>query len=430
MLHLRTLTVGVALLVVLAIPAIAIGDDSASISTSPPLPFPNLPDSSQVAGESLVSGTVSTTSGDSPSSGGVVFALAWPDESVLADMSPGDTINLEPVAQTDIAPDGSFSLRASDQVDLSSFSSGSESSVNFDLVSIVDGSVTVSSFSRELDANSELGGSAPDISVTQASTEQADDSGLGEAAPETSLVGARRLLAATLRARASASGSDVCGINLTCRVRLVRNMPARLALVGETYNDVAISSRFKFLKSAVSQLGVGFSYNNVFGRWSASGTASDSTRVGASWGWTKQKSNTMFYKEVQYRKYVYETWHFFKPHWRAVGYEVRPWRDTGGFSTRTATSVFSTSQCANITGDVWPFVWDRNQNNLRTFGGGMNLAGLIGIDLSAQTGASQEASVHYRFRRPGRVCGDDSVPADSGRVRSLDGLGSDWFPEL
>ncbi len=425
MLSLRTFVFGCALLAVLATPTVAVSDDGASTPSDAPLPFSTLPDSNDVNGQNLVSGEVPATSEGSSSAGGVVFALAWPGESALADMSPGDVINLEPVAQTNIASDGSFSLRVNDQVDLSSSVSDSDPSANFDLVSIVDGHLTVSSFSRELSGDSELQGAAPQISVAPESSGSASsDSGLDGTLPQMiSAARVRSALTATPQAQETPSGSSLCGLNIACRVRLVGTLPARLARVGETYNDVAISSQFHFLKSAVSQLGVGFSYNNAFGQWWAGGTASDSARVGASWRWTRPNSNTVYYKEVQYRKYVYETWHLTKPHWRAVAYEARPWRDTGGFATRTTSSVFSAQQCANISGEVWPVVWLRDQNNLITYGGGMNLAGLIGINLSAQTGASAEASLRYRFRRPGRVCGDDSMPTDSGRVRSLDGLG-------
>src|SRR5207244_2774676 len=97
-----------------------------------------------------------------------------------------------------------------------------------------------------------------------------------------------------------------------------------------------------------------------------------------------------------------------------VGDEVRPYALTGGFSRTRATDIPTPAFCDD---EPASFTWSRVSKKLKTFTRGVSISDLIGIDLSSQTGATQQAALYYHFNQSGHMCGNNGYPADAKRVR-------------
>ena len=496
MLSFRPLVIGIALVSVLVIPAVAVSDDAppadttGSVVADPSLsdggqvalPYSSLPDSASLSGDSLVSGSVQV-SGESPGTGGVVYALALPNDSAMSDASPDTVAQLTPVAQGRVAPDGSFTLRVDGSADLGRFADGgSGSSVTFNLVADVGGQEYVSTFSRSLDDSGNLSGSAPSLTMTESSpildsdavsqlaqdtAVATDDSSVGTV----SVISAKKLSVSAVRAKKPSDKSNTviysgdeyghkivapralvdkaiylvhytplsCTNYYGCQTWLYWGNPKYpFAKIGETFTGSYIKGKYDYRASAVSQLGVAFAGSGDIGGFSESSTVGQASSVSGDWNWTNQNTNKTYKKGVEYKRVTW--WHvYYEPYVgiRLVNYHDQwtPVGDTAGFGSGAPTPP-TTLRCVQ---EPSGFTWSRDSNKFQTYSDGIvfqspslinkYVHASFSITLSSQTGASEYAAVHYHFNRAGWVCGNaTNGPKYSPRIRSFHNAPAGWQP--
>jgi hypothetical protein len=87
-----------------------------------------------------------------------------------------------------------------------------------------------------------------------------------------------------------------------------------------------------------------------------------------------------------------------------------------GYYTSADISSFSGNNCGPVSAGVW----ERNSGsgNHYTNGGGVNIYGLIGINLSIDTNYDQNHIMYYRLASAGRICGDNAVPSLASNVNT------------
>lgn len=62
--------------------------------------------------------------------------------------------------------------------------------------------------------------------------------------------------------------------------------------------------------------------------------------------------------------------------------------------------------------------WTSTSGNNFSLGGGVQIAPLLGINLSVNTGYSASDNLHYRLKADGTVCGDNAVPTLASNMNS------------
>lgn len=429
MLSFRPLVIGIALVSALAIPAIAVSDDSSPASTDTTvavvadpslsdgaqmaLPYSSLPDSASLSGDSLVSGNVQV-SGGSPGMSGVVYALALPNDSAMSDASPDTVAQMTPVAQGRVAPDGSFTLRVDGNTDLGRFAGGgSGPMVAFNLVADVGGQEYVSTFSRSLDDGGNLSDSVPSLTMTESSPTLNSDaiSQLGQnsiAATDSVRMAATIASPSTMRLlRTSAKkpsdksntivySGDAYGHKIVApkaltdkAIYLVHHTPLScenysgcqtwlywgnpkypFAKIGETFTGSHIKGKYDYRVSAVSQLGIAFAAGGDIGGFSESSTVGQASSVSGDWNWTNQNTNKTYKKGVEYKRTTW--WHvYYEPYVgiRLVNYhdEWIPVGDTAGFANGEPNPP-TTLRCVQEPSN---FTWGRDHDKFQTYNDGI-----------------------------------------------------------
>ncbi|MHB8060178.1 MAG: hypothetical protein ACYDHO_05030 [Gaiellaceae bacterium] len=484
----RPLFLGIALVSVLAIPAVAVGDDALSASadtavaviadpsllTTEPvaLPYSSLPDSASLSGDTLVSGQV-LVSEESSEVGGVVYALALPNDSTMADASPDTIAQLTPVAQGRVALDGSFTLKVDGDTDLTRFADGdSNSMVTFNLVAGVGYQEYVSAFSRSLDDSGNPSDSAPSLTMSKSSPVLSSD--------DVSKLDANTAVAALNTTVASVSvksakktsdksnkiiySGDERGHKIVApkalvdkAIYLVRHTPLSctnyygcqtwlywgtpkypLAKIGETFTGSYIKGKYDYRISARSEFGVAFAGSGDIGGFYEGSTVGQESSVSGNWNWTSQNAKKAYKKQIEYKRMTW--WHvYYEPYVgiRLVNYHDQwiPVSDTGGFGSGAPTPP-TTTYCVQEPGN---FTWSRDSNKFQTYTNGVEFKSpsliskyaSFSIKLSSQTGASEYAAMHYHFNRSGWMCGNTSVgPQYSPRIRSFHNAPSGWqYPD-
>lgn len=376
-----------------------------------------MPDSSQLTTPVLVSGTVDD-SPDAARSIGTVAVLAWPKKDIVTAATPGTSISLTLVAQGYVTSSGSFALRPGPSVNLASFAD-SDGSADFMVLYRGLSSWGHSAFSATVAPPTGPAGpvsdaSDPDTNVGQPSDEPAPDSDPDGDLPATPDVGESEDLPSTiaelhLPVEAAAPTAGAAGIFAV----LEEIYPPRPVRIGETFTlGPSLKARFTYLRTAHTTLGIGF--RNMFQNgFTASGTTTETATVGADFGYMPPKTNQAYYASWQFARYSIWVGDPFASH---LGDEVRPYALTGGFTRRKATDIPTPVYCDPESPGV---TFSRVRKKLKTFAGGVSISDLIGVNLSSQTGASQQAALYYHFGQAGHMCGNNGHPADSRRVRGL-----------
>lgn len=374
-------------------------------------------DSSQLTTPVLVSGSVDD-SPDAAASVGTVAVLAWPKKDIVTAATPGTSIPLIPVAQGYVTSSGAFALRPDPSVNLASFAD-SDGSVDFMVLYRGLSGWGHSAFSATVAAPIGPAGpvsdaSDPNTNIGQPSDEEAPDFEPDGDLPTTPDQGESEDLPSTISnlhvpVEPGAPAVGAAGIFAV----LEEIYPPRPVRIGETFTlGPSLKARFTYLRTAKTTLGIGF--RNLFqSSFTASGTTTEMATVGADFGYMPPKTNQAYFASWQFARYSIWVGDPFASH---VGDEVRPYALTGGFSRKKATDIPTPVYCDNQPAGL---TWNRVRKKLKTFTGGVLIRDLIGIDLSSQTGATQQAALYYHFDQAGRMCGNNAHPADSRRVRGL-----------
>lgn len=323
---------------------------------------------------------------------GRVSAQAWPSEQFQRSLSVGAQFTTPTVGTATAANDGAFSLR----VDPAKVPAGYRSpggQVNLNLVAWAGGSQGETNMSVQL---------AP--GRTAAAT--------GAAAPVQSKAVTLRLdrplaSAPTQGARSATVAVPNAVGCWTYWVLLSTNDVWTHA--GETYAyHGGTTAGFDMSSGNSLSLGVAFSGSGRWGTFSPSGSYTISSSVEYHW----LASNAFLEYDVQTRYGRYGL----RSTCGTGYYQYResPMYDTGGNRT-IGTGYPNWWNCVPMSGN---FRWQRNWSSgyHYSIGGGVNLYGVIGTNLSIDTAWSGSYDVWYQFTYPSYLCGSNAVPSQASRV--------------
>lgn len=333
------------------------------------------------------------------------------------------------IAQTSVGQDGSFSIGMSDIADLAT-RANSDGFVNA-LVAIptragedevTDVVLDIHSAMRPklqstlvLDAAQGL--PLPDrqktasFGVAADGSGQSNDSGV-DGVPET--VPVKFKAQSDVERSASSSASGLAPANdYYCSDRYHSWVATPLSFIGGTYStNTGARQRLTVSQSASSNFGVGVSATGTKGSFSASGqrsvTHDDSTAFPVT---RSTKSN---YTLVGYNKYKRVCTNYTQGYTKTT-YPVRPSGLKGGAESRSRTSLPNAWTCGKYDKGT---TFTANKARAWTNSWGVPLSGAIGINLSAQTGYSNEAKISITADQWAvKICGEGGrYPYDAKRV--------------
>jgi hypothetical protein len=154
-----------------------------------------------------------------------------------------------------------------------------------------------------------------------------------------------------------------------------------------------------------TSLGAAYSYNGGgYGTWSQSGSFSSS--VGTSKTWNADTNYKSYQRQMRYGRFQYcysSTW----GEWALYG--------TGGYGS-TSIGYEYYSNCYPLD----PGYWSRTSSsgNHYTDSVGVNIVGLLGINLSVDTNYDNSHTLTYYTGSYEHICGDNNVPAYSSNVNT------------
>jgi hypothetical protein len=213
----------------------------------------------------------------------------------------------------------------------------------------------------------------------------------------------------TLRASAlrgsTTANTDGPVAPLACATKLVSDLGPILTTVGEGFSDAAsVTTSFTYGVGQSSTLGVAVSTSGSTTGYSASGTAGVS-KTSSGQGTTTFTPftgalNRAFRTNFDYRKYLTQC--------TSSGYyTVKPVAWYGGAGNYSIGDV-SMGYCVGYQAGS---TWSLNSTTASTISSGVSLSGVIGVNLSSQTGYSSTATLVYRMGSTGHpVCGRNNYP--------------------
>lgn len=336
--------------------------------------------SGEISGPVLASGRLLDAAGH-PISGRAV-AVAWPTAATLAALADGDPVFTLPVAQVLTGRDGRFDLRVDPRIDLSEYTEA-DGTINFDLRAAGDAGAGLVGFSRRLSR-----GGPP----AWADAARSDD--VAAADLTVPLDGP-----ADVSAQAVDSGAE--NKTGTCPDYIVATYNYVHVDIGESYSGPTNQAQFAYEASQSSTLGIGVSASGVFGSFSVSGSTVSTNTAGNTFGRTATNTRRLYQTGWQYRKIDIWQGYYTCSHWR---YEVRPTVWQMDFWEATPSSTPTALTCSNVPPGSTPY---KVSGTARTLTAGAKLSGVIGNNLSSQTGFSTKTTYTFPFNSSGgRLCGN------------------------
>ena len=357
----------------------------------------NIAGSAQLNGPILASGLLVDTKGQPAS--GHVSVVAWPRPEVMARLEVGDAVKTAQVAKATVGPDGSFALRLDPAVPLAEFMLP-DGTVNFDLWGETAGGSALFSFPRRLES-----GSQPAWGDPQAVR-----------SPE---LAAAKVLEVTLRTQAASTVAQesapapLPASDKACVNTVVAIYNQRIGVVGEVYAGPNSTADFQYVNGSSSNLGVGFSATGLSGTFSASGTAAMSSTGTIDYPTQAANRITVFQTTFGYHKIHRQV--SGKAGCVDQGYVVRPYQWQGGASTYTtaAAPTVTMTNCSAIRAGV---TITKDTARAITFSNGLEISGVIGIDLSTQTGFNTSTRIRHMFFSAGLLCGTNDTWPNAARI--------------
>ena len=369
--------------------------DGDVLATSPALPgvFRSLPASTALHTDPVLVGHVVRPDGTRATAGYVL---------VYAESSPTTTnrtaaLELEPVAWAPIATDGTFAARVDTRLDLRSHAT--DGVVNFQAIAVTGDEIAVWAFPRMLTPEGalrpevDLGPTAPVPAERGASSTGAEAPGLqssvADGAPSVTLrtesvPGAAR----TLASQSAAANCDPVAWYF-----------GRRTVLGQVYHyRRGVTSRFNYVVGSQSTLGMAVKFAE--GSWKTSGTTTRSSSVETTWRARSGRSKTVYYTHYDYVKLNC---------WNGMFYELKPDKYRGGAGSYRTSHTPDAFHCTRYyeRGSATSLIRAKNVR----WSNGVSVSGIIGFDLSAQSGWSEHVRVGFRFKVAGRrLCGTSSTP--------------------
>lgn len=356
--------------------------------------LPEIEPSTELDGPVLVAGHVQDASAGVP-----VIATAWPSPAELGDLKVGDTVELVTIAKTLTDTDGNYELVA-DPAAVKDVVGTAKKVVNFDVTA-----------PTSKDATATTGASAVLSVATVAATsdEVLVEGDIDSVASEPELIGEVTTSSADPDTNPDAEPASCGGATLVARY------DDRPTIIGSSFSTTSkVTTDFEYQRGAESSLGYATSFTGKSGTFKNAGTRAVSSSSGTDYDTKKGAHKTIYKKYQDYGKFRYC---FMSPGTLPViQYQVAPIGVPNGSYTATATSTPTASYCvpyANASVYI-------ERTKAQYWSSGVTLEGLIGMNLSAQTGWSSQTKLYIK-RTSGtsfRLCGTNNEPeqTNSGRL--------------
>lgn len=344
---------------------------------------------STLIGQLVAQGTV--RAGGHPLGGAAVTLYAWPPNSVLTALKPGQMVPTRVVGTAKTTPSGHYAVTVSSPAAL-------QSSV------MPDGIVNL-----EVDAQSATYEAS--FSFSRRLVQTADRIEVADARPEVAINdGASSLLSpeqADLTMQPAAN--RVIQSPDSCVWELLKSYPPSPTIIGATYDITdGVTQTFIYGADQSSSLGISTSNTGKYGSYTGSGTASfdssSTTQFPSSTGPVSTYYKTYFTQSLFGR--------ICQRHNGFVSYETRPTKWDGGAIT-SVTSAPTAAYCVPYQKGA---IFIKTDTEAYTFAAGFTIP-LIGVTLSAQTGYSTTATVEYSMGLSHYICGTNDYPGgDPSRI--------------
>jgi hypothetical protein len=184
-----------------------------------------------------------------------------------------------------------------------------------------------------------------------------------------------------------------------------------VGVIGEVYPGPNSTAQFHYLSDSTSYLGVGVSATGAFGSFRARGTARVSIGGSITFPWQAANSRTVFQSTFGYQRVRVRL--AGKAGCVDRGYRVRPHQWEGGALLYAAATTPTANFCEPIAAGA---TITKGAGTAVTFSNGLDISGVIGIDLSARTGFTERTKIVHHFSRDGQLCGTNSWWPDAARI--------------
>lgn len=375
-------------------------EDTALLAEAATLPTMKVTDAQELDTPVITTGTVRQEGARASATGAPVRMLAWPRLEDLKGVKEGESFVLKPIGRTITGPDGSFVLRVDPSIALDEFTSENG---NIDVSILVDSTDGKAGWEATIPRDIMTGATVADV--------DSDEIGTMPRALDLELVDTDATIDQQQVENLSSDDQEMV-------IASHEDLGDRRVRIG-FINRVGTSATvwFQYSYSDSSSLGVGVSYNHG-ASWSASGRVSrEAGSVSSPAGVSGTSMNRHYYTWFNYRKY-----RILSPGGYYIRDEVRAYDHAGGMVWYNTTSAFSEKRenCLRYYEGDYTF----SSVKAKYWSTGAELNGVIGINLSSQTGYTEGASQKFRHRTNKRdICGEYLSPGRTsgtvGRLKSV-----------
>ncbi|MFF4507634.1 hypothetical protein [Streptomyces sp. NPDC001401] len=404
---------------------IAFADTGATVTQDTELA--GIANSSSLTTPVVAQGTVDNADG-TPAADTNVILYAWPNNDTEATLQEGDSVKLQPVARAVTDSSGAYALR---MASLSSLApqTANDGTVNLEIFARSGSKMVVSNFARKVvgssssaflanSTSSDSTASLEDATTLQASAETntltldadastpTEDGATATATEDPSITPSPVTDAGSVTADDEATADT--GVSKGCVTQLKKKLGAQWAIVGQTYSSTTgVDHKLVYTDGASSSLGIGVSASGKFGSYKRGGTNSKSSTSTTRYPTFGNHAGVYYKTKFQYGKYLVTctsadsgSWH------QTQHYEVRAMSYAGG-ATHSSASIPTATHCyAYEKGSTFT----KKRSNAVTWTNGASLSDIIGVDLSAETGYTSDATVSYKFNATRHLCGTGGDP--------------------
>jgi hypothetical protein len=337
---------------------------------------------STLIGQLVAQGTV--RAGGSPLAGAAVTVYAWPPNSVLTALKPGQMVPTQVVGTGKTTPSGQYAVTVSSPAAL-------QSSVMPDGIVNLEVDAQSATYEASFSFSRRLVQTADRIEVADALHGAAiNDGASSPVSPEQANL--------TMRPAADRAiqNPDIC------EWELIKSYAPSPTIIGATYDITdGVTQTFIYGADQSSSLGISTSNTGKYGSYTGSGTASfdssSTTQFPSSTGPVSTYYKTYFTQSLFGR--------VCQRHNGFVSYETRPTKWDGGAVT-SLTSAPTATHCVPYQKGA---TFIKTDTEAYTFGAAFTIP-VIGVTLSAQTGYSTTATVEYSMGLSHYICGTNDYP--------------------
>jgi hypothetical protein len=322
---------------------------------------------------------------DVPAPAGTNVVLwAWPTGGELTALRPGDAVSLRPVTEAQTDGQGNFALVQSADTDLSKYADPA-GHINFEIRASAPHSI---GYAEDWDYS--FVGSAADAGVRSATG----------TAPNFTLKPVHT------NQNSSRVVPDQGGVGCG-PTTLYKNLGQHYVALGAVYIDTShVTEQFEYTSGASTNIGVGISPSGTVGSFSAGGTSS----VGTSSTTTFPKHTTKTAK-IEWAHFSFSE---YKNSCSGVPgttrYTVRAVEFEGAAHETTAASYPAASYCQHYDKTSH---FNMVRSKAVTWSSGASLGSPVGFTVTAQSGYTSQASLHFYFGAGRHLCGTKGNPGAS-----------------